>query len=100
MHNQNLISTLSIGFDNPKFGTGYFRVKNIPVVPKEGEGIRFHWEQYIEDKDLVVLLEDFESNELFVVHIAVREFTQEEVITHISLLAEEDYKRHYGKLKA
>jgi hypothetical protein len=100
MHNDNLISSLSVGFDNAKFGTGSFHIKNTPVVPLEGQPIRFHWEQYIENKSIVALLEEFESNEMFIVHIPIVEFTQEEVITHIALLSEEDYKRHYGKLKA
>jgi hypothetical protein len=42
MHNHNLISSFSIGFENSKFGTGNFLIKNTPVVPLDGQPKTFH----------------------------------------------------------
>lgn len=97
MRSPNLKSSLSIGFNDRTYNNGeYFFVENTPVVPLEGESIRFHWEQYIKDPKQVESLELFEENGLFVVHVALREFTQDEVITHLVLHEESDYRHNYG----
>ena len=95
----NLISSLSVGFNDPAFTTGYIKITNTPIIPLEGEGIRIHWGHYAEDKSLAARLEEFEEDNLFLVHVISREFAKDEVITHIVLFEESDYIENYGKSK-
>jgi hypothetical protein len=99
MEKQMLKSILSFGIDHIDFKNIYFRIENSPVIPLEGEGIRFNWEDFLEDKELAERLEEFYNNEWFMVHISSREFTKDEVITHITLLEESSYKELYRKIK-
>ena len=99
MNNQRLLSTLSIGFNDPMFDQLYIKIKDTPIVPCEGEGIRLLWEYYVPDQAVVDLLEEFENDGRFIVHLIGREFTDNEIITHISLFDEMTYQRSYGKNK-
>jgi hypothetical protein len=96
-----LKSSISINFDDGhSFTTNSIRIENTPIVPFEGQSVRVRWDEILEDAELVKKLEDFEDDDMFVAHIGTIEFKKHEVITHIVLMAESDYNRHYGNLKA
>jgi hypothetical protein len=95
----SLISSLSIGFSDPSFGRKFIEIINTPLVPLEGDVVRLHWKYYIDDEDIVNRLEEFENNSIFLAHIISREFTNDQVITHITLFEELEYRHFYGKAK-
>ena len=97
MNNILLKSSISINFDDGhSFTTDSIKIENTPIVPFEGQSIRVRWDDYLDDLALVKKLEDFEDDDMFVVHVGTVEYKKEEVITHIVLMAESDYNRHYG----
>ena len=92
-----LKSSLSVNFnEGHRFTTNSIKIEGIPVTPSEGQSVRFRWDDFLEDKALIQRLEDFEEDDMFLVHIGTIEFRKEEVITHVVLMAEADYKHHYG----
>lgn len=96
MENNLLKSTLSIGIDHLDFANTWITIENTPVVPNEGEMIHIYWADYISDKSLARRLEEFEDNEVFMVHIISRYYKKDQVITNIMLYSEHDYKELCG----
>jgi len=95
-----LKSSISVNFDEAqRFTTNSIKIEGMPVTPGEGQSIRIRWDDFVEDKALVQKLEDFEEDDMFLVHVVTIEIRKDEVITHVVLMAEADYKHHYGNLK-
>lgn len=95
-----LKSSISINFDDAhSFTTDSIKIENTPVIPLEGQSVRVRWDEILEDVALIKKLEDFEDDDMFVAHVGTIEYKKEEVITHIVLMAESDYNRHYGTVK-
>lgn len=90
-------TSLHINFDDGQsFTNDSIKIENAPIVPFEGQSVRVRWDEILEDVDLIKRLEDFEDDDMFVAHVGTIEYKKEEVITHIVLMAESDYNRHYG----
>lgn len=94
----NFKLSLSIGFnDGQRFTHDYIKIEGVPIVPIEGQSVRFHWPDFLNDKDLCNKLEEFEDDDMFLVHIGSIEYRKDEVITHIILHEHRDYPKYYGK---
>lgn len=100
MIERTLKSSIAINFDDGhSFTNDSIKIENTPIVPLEGQSIRVRWDEILEDVELIKRLEDFEDDDMFVVHVGTVEYKKDEVITHIVLMAESDYNRHYGTKK-
>lgn len=86
-------SVLLVEFNN--LASAYFEIEDVPIIPAQGEYIDFEWSDYIEDKEIIQELKDYDaSGGMWRCDILIRKYFKNRLETRIVLMTEKHYEEH------
>lgn len=70
-----------------------FIIDNPVILPVEGASIDFNWVDFIEDKEALAFLEEYDENSIWLAHITCVRYTKTECTMFVTLFESADYYR-------
>lgn len=76
-----------------------FQIKNPAILPLEGEIFDCAWSDFIPDKKILEILDDYDKNGCWVVSVIYKYFSKDKITYNISLMEERNYYKHRRYLR-